>query len=328
MIKLFRVLNPVNIFWLAVFLIILRINFVAHLPAHLEFTFLEPFAHSLIPISYENFFSSISNLLVAAVLVFIQALWLNQLINKYNLLGKPTFLPALMFITASSMFVPFLILSPPLICNFLVILMIDKLFNFYKNEGAKTTAYDLGMIVGVGTLIYFPVIYMFLAVWIALIIFRPFNWREWTSVLMGFITIFFFLAVYYYLTDRIKLFYTIWLPLGRSFPSKIQIDYYNYVVLIPVIIILALAFLSIREKYFKSFIQTRKSFQLLFIIFIIALLSFYIKANFRLSHFILCAVPASVFFAYYFLYATKRWFYETLYILLVISIIYFQFNKF
>ena len=328
MIKLFRVLNPLNIFWLAVFLIILRINFIAHLPAHIEFTFLEPFAHSLIPISYENAFSSISNLLAAAVLVFIQALWLNQLINKYNLLGKPTFLPALMFITASSMFVPFLILSPPLICNFLVILMIDKLLNFYKNESAKTTAYDLGMIVGVGTLIYFPFIYMFLAVWMALVIFRPFNWREWVSVLMCFITIFFFLAVYFYLTDRIKQFYTIWLPLGRSFPSKIQIDYYNYVVLIPVIIILALAFLSIREKYFKSFIQTRKSFQVLFIIFVIALLSFYIKANFRLSHFILCAVPASVFFAYYFLYATRRWFYETLYILLVISIIYFQFNKF
>jgi hypothetical protein len=328
MIKIFRALNPLNIVWLGVFLFILRINFIVHLPAHIEFTFVEPFAHSLIPISYENFFSSIYNLLAAATLIFIQALWLNQVVNKYNLLGKPSFLPALIYITVSSLFVPFLILSPPLICNFLVIWMVDKLFNFYKNDSAKTTAYDLGMIVGMGTLIYFPFIYMFLAVWIALIIFRAFNWREWVAVLVGFVTIFFFLAVYFYLTNRINQYYTIWLPLGSSFPSKIHINYYNYLVLIPVIIIFILAFFRLRLNYFKSFIQTRKSFQLLIIIFIIALLSFYIKANFRVNHFMLCAVPTTIFFAYYFLYATKRWFYETLYILLVISIIYFQFNTF
>jgi len=328
MIKIFRVLNPVNIVWLGVFLFVLRLNFIIHLPEHIEFTFVEPFAHSLIPLSYEDFFSPINNLLVATVLVFIQALWINQIVNAYNLLGKPTFLPALMYITASSLFVPFLILSPPLICNFLVIWMIDKLLSFYKNDSAKTTAYDLGMIVGVGTLVYFPFIYMFLAIWIALVIFRPFNWREWTAVLVGFITIFFFLAVYFYLTDRIDEYYSIWLPLASSFPSKIQINYYNYLVLIPVIVIFILSFLRLRQNYFKSFIQMRKSFQLLAITFIIALLSFYVKANFRLSHFMLCAVPATVFIAYYFLYATKRWFYESLYILLVISIIYFQFNTF
>jgi len=328
MTKIFRDLNPINILWLGVFLIILRLAFISHLPDHIEFTFVENFAQSVLPISFENFFSPTNNVLTAAVIVFIQALWLNHVVNYYNLLGKPTFLPALMYITVSGLFVPFLVLSPPLICNFLVIWMVDKLFSFYKNDSAKTTAYDLGMIVGIGTLIYFPFIYMFLAIWIALIIFRPFNWREWAAVLVGFITIFLFLAVGYYLTDRIDKFYIIWLPLGSSFPNKIQINYYNYLVLIPVIIILILSFLRLRQNYFKSFIQTRKSFQVLSVIFIIASLSFYIKANFRLSHFILCAVPATVIFGYYFLYATKRWFYETLYILLVLTIIYFQFNKF
>jgi len=328
MTKIFRDLNPINILWLGVFLIILRLVFISHLPAHIEFTFVEPFTQTLLPVGFENSFTPISNVITAAVIVFIQALWLNHMVNAYNLLGKPTFLPALMYITLSGLFVPFLILSPPLICNFLIIWMIDKLFSFYKNGSANTTSYDLGMIVGMGTLIYFPFIYMCLAIWVALIIFRPFNWREWVTVLIGFATVFFFLAVYYYLTDRIDQFYAIWLPLGSRFPSKIQVNYYNYLVLIPVIIIFILAFLRLRQNYFKSFIQTRKSFQLLIIIFIIALLSFYVKANFRLSHFLLCAVPATIIFGYYFLYATKRWFYESLYILLVISIIYFQFNKF
>src|ERR1700743_1158311 len=151
MTKIFRDLNPINILWLGVFLIILRLAFISHLPDRIEFTFVENFAQSVLPISFENFFSPINNVLTAAVIVFIQALWLNHVVNYYNLLGKPTFLPALMYITVSGLFVPFLVLSPPLICNFLVIWMVDKLFSFYKNDSAKTTAYDLGMIVGIGT---------------------------------------------------------------------------------------------------------------------------------------------------------------------------------
>lgn len=328
MINAFRTLNPLNIIGLCLMLILMRVGFIIHLPEKTEFNFVEPFARLLIPFSYESFFSSGYNLLFAAALILGQALWLNHIINHYNLLGKPTFLPALMYITLSSLFIPFLMLSPPLICNFLVIWMVDKLLQLYNGENAKATAFDLGMIVALGTLIYFPYIYMFLVVWAGLIIFRPFNWREWVSVLMGVITIFLFLAVFYYWNDRIDQFYKIWLPLGSKFPNRIQITYTNYLVLIPVILILVLAFYRLRQNFFKSYVLMRKAFQLFAFMFVVGALSFYVKANFQLSHFILCAVPASIGFAYYFLYAQKRWFYESLYFLLVISLIYFQFNKF
>ena len=328
MINLFRTLNPINILWLGITLIALRIVFIVHIPDHIEFTFVEPFARLLIPVKYEDFFSPINNVLIAAVLILIQALWLNHIVNFYSLLARPTFMPALMYVTVSALFIPFLILSPALICNFLLIWMVDKLLKFYNDDNAKATAYDLGMIVAIGTLIYFPFIYLLLAVWAALIIFRPFNWREYVSVLMGFITIFFFLAVFYYWNDKIDQFYKIFLPLGSSFPNRLSINYYNYLVLIPVIVILVLAFFRLRQNFFKSYVITRKAFQLLSVIYVITGLSFYVKANFNLSHFILCAVPASLMFGYYFIYASKRWFYETLYLLLVISIIYFQFNNF
>jgi len=61
---------------------------------------------------------------------------------------------------------------------------------------------------------------------------------------------------------------------------------------------------------------------------LVAGLSFYVKTPFTLNHFLLCTVPLAVFFAYYFLYAKSKWFYESLYLLLLISIIYFQFNTF
>ncbi|RKR81503.1 hypothetical protein BDD43_1650 [Mucilaginibacter gracilis] len=329
MIKAFRTLNPINILWLAVVLVVLRIAYVIHLPQHIAIVFVEPFARLLIPVNYEDSFSSIYNVISAGVLVFIQALWLNHIINQYSLLSKPTFLPALVYITASSLFGPFLVLSPPLICNFLILWMVHMLLELYADENPMGTAFNLGMVVAVGTLIYFPFIYMFLAIWAGLVIFRPFNWREWVAAIIGFVTIFFFLAVFYFWTDRIEEFYKIWLPLGSSFPASIQIvSYYNYLVLIPVMVILLLSFIRLRQNFFRSYILMRKAFQLLGFMFVIALLSFYVKPNFDLSHFLLCLVPVSVMFAYYFLNANKWWMYETLYFLLVMSIVYFQFNKF
>jgi len=328
MINIFRRFHPINAVWLAILLFALRIGYVFHAPDNMEFTFVEPFARALVPLNYEHFFSTPVNILLAGVLIFAQALLVNYLANKNNLLSKSTFLPALMYVVVSGLFTPFLVLSPPLICNFLVIWMLFKLFGFYNNDEGKSNAYDVGMIVAIGTLVYFPFIYMFLLIWIALIIFRPFNWREWISGVIGFATVFFFLAVFYYMNNEFSQFYNIWLPLGASFPKSINIDYYNYLILIPVILILALCFVKLRQNFFKSYVHIRKSFQLLFWVFIIAGLSFYVKEQFNLNHFLLCAVPASIFFAYYFLYANVKWFYETLFFLLLAGIIYFQFNTF
>jgi len=328
MIKIFKTHSPFNIFWLAILLFVLRVGYFSHLPAQVTLNFSGPISRLLLPVSYLYTFSPFYNILTAGLIVFIQALMVNFLVNHYNLLGKPTFLPALMYITVSGLFTPFLVLSPPLLCNFLVIWMLFKLFSFYKTNDAKSPAYDLGMIVAIGSLIYLPFNYMILAVWAALILFRPFNWREWVAGIVGYITIFFFLGVYYYLNDILPDLYSTWDPLATKFPDRLLIHYYNYLVLIPVILILVLCFFKLQQNFFRSYVHVRKSFQLLFIVFLIAGLSFYIKAAFQLNHFLLCAVPAAVFFSYYFLYAKRKWFYETLFLLLVIGVIYFQFNTF
>jgi len=329
MISAFRNYNPINIFWLAILLVVLRVCYLYNAPANAEFVFVESFARSLVPGNKANTISLPLSVLIAGALVFIQALLINYIINFYNLFGKSSFLPALMYVTVSGLFTPFLTLSQPLICNFLVIWMIHKLLSFYKNQDVKSNAYDLGMIVALGSIFYLPFIYFFLVIWVALIIFRPFDWRDWAASIMGYVTVFFFLAVYYYLTDHIRDFYKIWLPLGTAFPGSIKIlNYYNYLLLIPVIVILILCFFRLRSNFFKSYVLVRKSFQLFFFTFIIAGLAFYVKADFRLNHFLLCAIPVAIFFAYYFLYATSRWFYETLYFLLFAGIIYFQFNTF
>ena len=325
MINQFRSLNPLNILLLAGVAIILRLGVFLQLPDKINFDYIEPFARFLVAIPLENAFSPLANVAISLAITLIQALIFNKIVNIYNLLGKPTFLPALLYITATSLFTPFVLLTPTLVCNFILLWMIEKFLSIYRRDDARSVMFDLGMMVAVGTLIYFPFIAMMPLLWISLLIFRPFHWREWVTGFVGFLTIFFFLAVYYYWNDSLAQFYNIWLPLAKPFPVNFRINWYDYLVLIPVLVILGLSIFQLRSNFFRSFVQTRKSFQLLFFMLVLGLISFYLKSEFRIYHFLLCAPPAAVLMAYYFVQqGKKRWIYEGLYLLLVGFIIYFQ----
>jgi hypothetical protein len=203
--------------------------------------------------------------------------------------------------------------------------MIERFLSIYKKQRVGSVMYDLGMLVALGTLLYFPFIAMLPLMWVSLFIFRPFYWREWVAVIIGYLTIFFFLGVYYYLNDSLDQFYEIWLPLVSKFPTEYNLNSSDSLVLIPSVLILMLGFLLIQKSFFRSVVQLRKSFQLIFIMFILSLASFYLKSELVLYHFLLCVPSAAVIMAYYFVYASRKWIYESLYLMLFGSIIYFQF---
>ena len=104
MIGFFKTLNPFNILLLVVVLFVSRAGYLLNAPGTTEFAFAEPVARLLIaPGSYLNPAITTYNVLLAAAIVFIQSLLINRLVNHFNLLGKPTFLPALMYVTATAL---------------------------------------------------------------------------------------------------------------------------------------------------------------------------------------------------------------------------------
>jgi hypothetical protein len=325
MINQFRSLNPVNLLILAAYTVFMRLAVFLNEKPTLNFEFLEPYTKLFIKIPLPNSLSTEANLFFAMIIVFGQAIIFNRIINNHGLLAKPSYLPALLYITGSGLFLQFLILSPPLICNFLLIWIMDKFLKIGKTQNAMMTMFDIGMIIALGTLIYFPFIVLLVMLWLSLLLYRSFNWREWIAGFIGFLTIFFFIGVFYYLNNNIAQFYQIWRPLANKFPSIFQINFNDYLVLIPVGLIMVLAILQLRENFFRSFIHTRKAFQMLFFMFVVTIISFYTKPDFRLFHFLLCVPPGAVLLGYYFSNAKKRWFYESLFAILVLSIQYFLF---
>lgn len=325
MINLFRRFTPSNLAFLIVMAFVLCIGAFFHLPNAFHPLLFEQAIMAFLGNFRDITLSPQSNVIITLVLTIAQALLLNRIVDNHNLLGRPTFLPALMYVTTASLLLPFLALTPTLICNFFLIWMIDKLLKTYHRKEVKSTLFDLGMLVAVGTLFYFPFILMLLLLWIALIIFRPFDWREWVSGLLGFITVYFLLGVIYLWNDRIVEFYAIWKPLANPIPPSFKIDLYDYWVLLPLGVVMVLFFNTLRENFYKSIVHVRKSFQLLFFMFLFGVISYYLKSNTPDYHFLLCAPPISIYMAYYFNFAKTRWFYEGVYAILLITIMYFQF---
>lgn len=325
MINQFRNLSPVNLIFLVAFTFFMRLAIFNDMPERLDFEFLEPYAKLLIQVPSTSSLSPLINVVLAAIIVIVQAIIFNTIINRHSLLGKQTYLPALLYVTGSSLFLQFLIISPPLICNFILIWIMDKLLKIGKSPNGIMMMFDIGMLIALGALIYFPFIVLLVMLWLSLLLYRSFNWREWVAGFIGFLTIFFFLAVFYYWNDNVGQFLHIWKPLVYQFPSILKINYNDYLVLLPVAVIMILAALQLRENFFRSFISTRKAFQMLFFMFIVTIVSCYTKTDFRVYHFLLCVPPGAVLLAYYFSNAKKRWFYESLFAILVICIQYFLF---
>src|SRR5690606_36731450 len=108
-----------NIFWVCVIGTLLSLGASLHLPEELTPLFLEPAVNNLFNIKFGTDLQPHSNVLITLILTLLQAFFLNRIINHFNFLGKPTFLTALLLMSMVRVFLPFLVLSPTLICNFI-----------------------------------------------------------------------------------------------------------------------------------------------------------------------------------------------------------------
>lgn len=320
-----RKFTPFNILLVSITGFILCFGIFLHLPNSITPVLFEPAINNLIGIRLLDHSMPITNVLVTLLLTLIQAFLLNRIVNHYNFLGKPNFLIALLYMTLVSLFAPFLVLSPPIICNFIGIWMLGKLFSIYKRPEVKSLMFDLGMIVAIGTLIYFPFIIMMMLLYCSLIIFRPFNWREWITPLLGFSTIYFMLGVIYYWLDRLPEYFKIFEPLGYAFPTALTLNMYDYIVVIPIVIALLFFLVLLKDYFYKSVVHLRKAFQMLFFMILLTVGSFYLNHYITINHFILCAPALAIYLSFYFTHAKIKWVYETIYLLIVATIIYFQF---
>jgi hypothetical protein len=265
--------------------------------------------------------------LVAFVLLFIQATLLNRIANSIKLFPRPNYLVAMSYILVTSLLKEWSYFSAPLIVNTLLIWIWYRLIGLYNSSTPKTAIYNVGVLIGILPLIYSPSIAFVLLLALALVITRPLHITEWIVALLGLITPYYFLIGILFLIDQLKFSKVIpsvsfYIP---QLPSSLWIT--------GGIVLLILPFLfgsyHVQDNLNKMLIHVRKSWSLMLVFLITAMLIIPINYGVTYNHWMLLTVPLAAFHgaAYFFMQSrAATLFFHWITFIYIIVLNYYSFN--
>jgi hypothetical protein len=145
--------------------------------------------------------------LFSALLLLGSAFLFNYVLNSSETLSRFSFFTAFVIVLISSEIFASYDLHPGAIANFLIIVGMMRIMKSYREDDAKSVFFDGAFFISAASLFYFPSITLLPLVFIALIILRPFIWREWVMALMGMAAPHIFTAAILYVMGRLDRYY-------------------------------------------------------------------------------------------------------------------------
>lgn len=257
--------------------------------------------------------------IIATFIILLQAMFINWIVKKFELLEKFSWLPAFCFVLMTAALPQTNQLSPQLFANFLVLAAIWKLFTLYKSEYSNKHIFELGFICSLATLIRFELIYLLPLILYALGVLRVPNFREMLLTLLGFITPIYIVASFIYMFKTQDYALEI---LTRNFYKYTDINWGNYYTWIP-LVLLVLMYLAgtvvMQENIHKSMLKIRKMLRIIIILFPFTIAIAFIDYENLQNNLLYIMAPAAVLVANYLLQPRWYWFKELL-ITLVIAV--------
>jgi hypothetical protein len=265
---------------------------------------------------------------VSVVLVFIQAMLINWFVNNIKLFPKITYVPGLLYVICASLFREYLFFTPVLIVNTFVVLIVIMMFSVYKKQKCFREIFDIGFMIGICSLIYFPSVSLLLLFFVSMGTLRPFIWREWALGIIGTFVPFFLAGTVYFWNNRLAKFL---LATFESVYSEFNVEIVSGPELIwiggEVLIMLGISIYLLQNNFMKSPIQFRKFLTLMLWSIVILVFSSLFLSKLTLSHFLILSPPLSIILSYFFLSFRKWYIPEAFFWVLFLSVLTFQYLK-
>ena len=242
--------------------------------------------------------------IIAFLLIYVQATLLNRITIDQKMLAKPNYLPGMAYMLLSSLFVEWNHFSAPLLVNTFLILMFYRMVNLYNTSKPLGGIFNIGVMMGIVTLLYEPAIVYVLMMPFTLFIMRPFRIREWLTGFLGLTTPYYFLALEPLLTNRWS--WTHLVPVIHfdfpAMPTSILITFS--------IILLVLPFFAggyfVQSNLNKMLIQIRKGWSLLLLFLIMSILIILVNGGVNYVNWVFALMPLAAFHAAAYFYPERR----------------------
>lgn len=303
---IFRQKNSANVLLLLLYALVLKFPMLLHPAApvrqaddHYFYHWLLGFLDSLHP---GNLFYA----LLAFILLFSQATLLNRIFNLQKMLPRPNYLAAMAYLLMSSLFREWSQFSAVLLINSLLIWAYYRMLLLYNSSKPGSAIFNIGLLLGIVSLLYQPAVIYVLLLLFAIFIMRPFQIRDWLIGLLGVTTPYYFLGIVLYLQDkwswdRLIPRLSFSLP---GMPESILITIAISLLLLPFMV----GGFYVQNNLSKMLIQVRKNWSLLLLYLIISTVIILLNAGNAYGKWILCLVPLAGFHASAYFYPVRNTF--------------------
>lgn len=259
--------------------------------------------------------------IISTLFVFVTALIFNHICIKHELIIFPSYLPAYFFILLNSVFVDQFYAGPVIFVNFFLMISLGAILNLYQSENPSISIFAASTLAGLSALLNMTYIAFFGVVVIGINIFRPFNFRENVSALIGFLMPLYVGTMVNYLINSNFLPYHIFFPDYGNFNNQ----YWALKSALPSIgLVGLLAVFRMYRNFFRNSTKQRRSIQFMLILLVTSVILMITGKQNPKQEFSFVTIPLAFSFTFYFSNSKINILKEIVNMLLIIAILFFR----
>ena len=264
-------------------------------------------------------FYSILLLVISAILTFFHSIGLNNLIYDKDIIKKPNFVLAFVFLLLNTTFVTN---HKMMLISFVLLFFLNFLLQLYKQKQPFSIVFNAGILLSILSFYLPNILLLFPIILISTLIFRNINWRINTISILSLFVPYFFLWSYQIFTET-ELYFPVFEFNFKLFNFSIEeLGLHQKIWFSVLSLVSFLSFFEIFRWMYKKSIRSRESFTIIILYFLFSVFIFLFSG--KEESVILIVTPLSVIIGNYFVYHIKIRWSEFIFFLFLFSSIFYR----
>ena len=235
------------------------------------------------------------NASVAIIILLLNAVLLNFVLIRHELLPKNSLLGALVYVVLMSHSLTALSLNPVLLAGLFIIPAFDQIMLTYGKADPTQQVFSASFLLALASLIYFPAVILLLLLLFSLFIFQTLSFRIFVVAFTGAFAVYLYLFLYYFLSDSMEGQYWVYVEWFSTFPALTLPPIGTIYVIWGLLILLFIAALLHSFSHLNEWnISVRKKMLLNLWFLLLALMSLIFEADILTTAFLLISVPVTL----------------------------------
>lgn len=262
------------------------------------------------------------SVILAFILMIAEAIFLNLLLSSHELTPRNSALAAILYILLMSWSPEMLTINPLLICNAFLLAYLYLLLSVFEKKEAFQEIFSAAIAVSIASFFDITMAWLLILLFITMLVYRLFSWREWFISLFGFLIPYYFAAVYFFWNDKFTPFAaSLQKIIKPHFVFNWSFDWISISFLIIFGVLMIWTMLAVLNIIQEKVIAVRKKYAMIIWFFIITLFTIPLASPGFSVRTTILFIPAASLLSYYFGLLKKLWIMEFIFGILVALIL-------